>query len=263
MTPLDFADKNRAAATTVLKTTFGMAMAWIGAFISLLYILVTVYNLVPEYPDTVMFAVWLLPMLVWALPAMYAGGRFCGLSLAPRQIWKPLLLITGAYALLISALIVFVPPEHATDEISARILAFVVILALIPSVVLAGFVATNDQRRMRLQFRLTMASIVLLAVCWFALSLALPGAMRESISKIAGEQPYRLYVPDPHSEYKIRQFVGPPDFWTFQSIFTAKRTLQAHMCLYVGPEGSPQKSYHWSFLSGFRFLRNPENRGWC
>lgn len=263
MQPLDFADKNRAVATTVLKATFGMAMAWLGAFVSLLVVLSTLYNIVPEDPSSAGIAIWLLPMLLWASAAMCAGGTFAGLSLAPKQIWKPLLLITVAVSMFLFVMLCMVTDDKKAPGEYFAWLVFCLVITAIPNFFIALFVATNNRKRMRLQFGLTLAGIIVMAATWLALSLALPGAMRDSIAELAGDQPYRLYVPDPSSEYQYRKFAGPPDFWTFQSIFTAKRMLQAHMCLYVGAEGSPRKAYHWSFFSGFRFLKNPENAVWC
>lgn len=259
----DFADINRALTTSVLEATFGMFGAWFGAFVSLAFILLAAYNFVPERPETLTIPIWLLPMLLWALPAMYAGGTFAGLSLAPPQIWKPMLLSIGMGTLVLMVALTLTGAFRDPAIGYFPLIVMSVIVTAAPTFAITLSVATNSRKRMRMQFRLTLAGIVVMTICWLAISITLPIAMRNDINNLAGDQPYQLYVPDQTSKSRYREFAAPPDFWTFQSILSAERTLQAHMCLYVGPEGSPRKDYHWSFFSGFRFLRNPENAILC
>lgn len=263
MQPLDFADKNRAFATTILKATFGMAMAWIGAFVSLGFILVVVYNFTPEQPSSLIMAVWLLPMLVWALAAMRAGGTLAGLSLAPSLVWKPMLLSIVAGGLVLIIVLTFISTSQDPVLGFTALIVVSVGLTAMPTLVVTLFVATNNRQRMRLQFGLTLAGIVATAICWLAISIALPIAMRKNITELAGDQPYKLYVAGQKNKFQYRELKTLPGLWTFQSIFSADRTFRAHMCLYVGVEGGPRKGYHWSFFSGFRFLRNPKNAVWC
>lgn len=263
MQTLDFADKNRAVATSVLKATFGMAMAWIGAFVSLGFILVVVYNFTPEQPSSLMMAAWLLPMLIWALAAMYARGTFAGLSLAPSLIWKPMLLSIVAGGLVLIVVLTFISTSRDPALGWTALIVISVGLTAIPTLVITLFVATNNRQRMRLQFGLTLAGVVTMAICWLTISIALPIAMRNNIAELAGDRPFKLYVAGQKNKFQYRELKTLPGFWTFQSIFSADRTVRAHMCLCVGAEGSPRIGYHWSFFSGFRFLENPENAIWC
>lgn len=244
-------DRNRSLAMQAVEGTVVRWRALVGAvqILGLAYLVFSdfdpIFGLSLEDTLPLIMMALTCPMVIWSLAAMWNGGRFAWLSLAPREIWKPVLL-----SALVSTLLLGVPVLLAGGLLWATVPAVITVLT---SSVIALFVTTTDRVQMRLQLKLVIGGGAIAAALWLALSLAMPVAMNNQIPSLTKGEPYKLLVPSRRYWKRYIQLQGEPDFWTFQTIIAEPLYHRNHMILVVSPGSPEEKIYNWSFLSGFQF----------